>query len=119
MPWSYFQRTGDIVHNGEYVGKGYSGYGGYCNRADFEHEKNQGPIPRGWYTIGHARNSPRLGSYSMNLIPVGHNAHGRTLFRIHGDSRAHPGGASTGCIILSLEIRKQIANSGDIDLQVI
>lgn len=119
MAWMYFQRTGDIVHNVEYVGQGYSGYGGYCNKADFEHVRNQGPIPRGWYRIGHARKSSSTGPYTMNLIPVGHDAHGRTLFRIHGDSRTTPGGASTGCIILPLVIRKKIAESGDTDLQVI
>jgi len=119
MAWGYFQRTGDIVHDAEHVGKGYSGYGGYCNKADFEHVRDNGPIPRGWYRIGHAENHAKLGPYAMSLTPVGHTAHGRTGFYIHGESKKNFGGASTGCIILSLDIRKTIANSGDVDLQVI
>lgn len=55
----------------------------------------------------------------MNLDPVGHAAHGRTLFRIHGDSRLSPGTASEGCIILPRHVRAQISASGDIDLVVV
>lgn len=54
----------------------------------------------------------------MNLEPVGHIAHGRTLFRIHGDSRLNPGTASVGCIILPRHVREQMSASGDIDLVV-
>jgi hypothetical protein len=86
---------------------------------DFEHMHNQGPIPRGRYRIGHAEYHPKLGSYAMSLTPVSHYTHGRTGFYIHGDSIKFPGTASTGCIILPLDIRKKIAESGDIDLHVV
>nr|WP_123336389.1 DUF2778 domain-containing protein [Erwinia sp. JUb26] len=41
------------------------------------------------------------------------NMHGRNLFRIHGDSREHPGEASEGCIILGPDARREIINSID------
>lgn len=117
MTWGYFQRTGDIVHNGQYVGKGYSGYGGCCNQSWAEDRKNEGPIPRCEYAIGPANGDK--GPYTMSLTPVGHRAHGRTGFLIHGDSRKFPGTASTGCIVLLYDIRKKISESGDTDLEVI
>ena len=55
----------------------------------------------------------------MSLTPVGHLAHGRTAFLIHGDSIKHPGDASEGCIILGPHIRTRIAASGDTVLNVI
>ncbi|MEA5114710.1 MAG: DUF2778 domain-containing protein [Geobacteraceae bacterium] len=117
MTWVYFQRTGDIVHNGKYAGKGYSGHSGYCNQCWAEDRKNEGPIPRGRYTIGAANGNK--GPYTMRLTPVGHQAHGRTGFLIHGDSRQFPGAASTGCIVLPYHARKLIFESSDIDLEVI
>jgi len=54
----------------------------------------------------------------MNLSPIGHNAHGRTAFRIHGDSGIRPGTASEGCIILPLAIRQKIADSNDKEIFV-
>ena len=48
----------------------------------------------------------------MDLTPKGHKAHGRTEFLIHGDSKAKPGTASQGCIILDAATRKAIAESG-------
>jgi hypothetical protein len=36
------------------------------------------------------------------LNPVGHTAHGRRSFQIHGDSARRPGLASSGCIVLLL-----------------
>jgi hypothetical protein len=55
----------------------------------------------------------------MRLTPQGHNAHGRTGFLIHGDSRRNPGNASEGCIILNRSAREAIANSGDATLEVV
>jgi hypothetical protein len=49
---------------------------------------------------------------------VGHNARGRTLFRIHGDSVKQPGEASSGCIILGRTLREAI-NSGKIKLLLV
>jgi hypothetical protein len=53
----------------------------------------------------------------MNLTPIGHNALSRTAFRIHGNNQAN--NASTGCIILDLHFRQQIAASSDRTLEVV
>ena len=119
MAWIYYQQTGDIGHGGYFLGKGYSGYGGFCNNPDLEFACDRGPIPRGRYRIGSPEYHPKLGRHSMRLTPVGHNAYGRTGFFIHGDSSKTPGGASHGCIILAFDVRTKIANSGDFDLEVI
>jgi hypothetical protein len=50
--------------------------------------------------------------------PPGTQVFGRTDFLIHGDSRAHPGEASAGCIILPPDVRRRIAASGDTTLEV-
>lgn len=55
----------------------------------------------------------------MVLSPDGHNAHGRTAFLIHGDSRTNPGNASEGCIVLPPAVRIRIAQSGDTTLEVV
>lgn len=115
--WWYSQSQGTISHNGQEVGQGYSGKGLACNRPEFEHQRSAGPIPRGMYRIGHAMPTNK-GKYTMTLSPSGHNARGRTSFLIHGDSRDCPGAASEGCIVLSLDIRRRIAESGDISLFV-
>jgi hypothetical protein len=117
MPWEYSQRTGEITHNGQVVGSGYSGTGGGRNNPTMEGEENVGPIPQGRYTIGPAHPSERTGPHTMDLTPDGHDARGRTLFRIHGDNRTHD--ASTGCIVLDRTIRNQISESGDDVLNVV
>jgi len=52
----------------------------------------------------------------MKLTPVGHDAHGRTDFRIHGDNQT--GDASHGCIIMAHGVREVISHSDDNELMV-
>jgi hypothetical protein len=119
MPWIYNQTTGAITHNGLPVGTGYSGFRNGRNNPNLENAEGLGPIPRGRYTIGPPHHSG-AGEYVMNLIPVGHNAYGRTLLRIHGERReGPPGNASTGCIVLPRNVRERIFRSGDHVLEVV
>lgn len=117
MSWEYDQIDGALYHNGEFVGQGYSGTGEGRNNRSQEGVPNVGPIPRGKYKIGKARRHKSLGPLVMNLDPVGHDALGRSAFRIHGDNLR--GDASEGCIILSRPIRKAVAESGDDELTVV
>jgi hypothetical protein len=56
----------------------------------------------------------------MRLPPInGTYTDGRDGFMIHGDSVAHPGNASSGCLIEKWPIRSQIWNSGDHILEVV
>ena len=118
MPWYYHQTSGKLYFNAELVATGYSGAGPWKNNPDAEKLQNQGPIPQGSYRIGQSFAHPSKGPITMRLSPIGHNAHGRTGFLIHGDSRQHPGQASEGCIVVGRDVRSRIAASGDTSLTV-
>ncbi|WP_087022278.1 tlde1 domain-containing protein [Thaumasiovibrio subtropicus] len=118
MTWTYYQSTGNLYLDDEFVAQGYSGKGDHKNKPDSEHIVGQGPIPRGKYSIGSPRRSQRTGPYVLPLTPIGHSAHGRSAFQIHGDSISDPGTASSGCIILTRNIRTKIWDSGDHELEV-
>jgi hypothetical protein len=116
MPWTYNQITGKLTHDGRVVGTGYSGRGFGRNNPLAEAVRGVGPVPSGRYTIGRPHLGVHTGPHTMNLTPVGHNARGRTLLRIHGDNLAH--NASHGCIILPPQVRHRISESGDNVLDV-
>lgn len=121
MTWMYHQSTGDLFHNALFVGTGYSGKGKTLaegrNNGALEDVARVGPIPRGEWKIGNPVNKPHTGPLSMPLSPVGHDAHGRSAFLIHGNNAAN--NASIGCIIMAKGIRSDIAASGDHVLQVV
>jgi hypothetical protein len=119
MPWQYHQKTGQLFYDGQLVDTGYSGRGAGKNNPQLEATANVGPIPSGAYKIGPAFTDGAKGPVVMRLTPVGHTAHGREGFLIHGDSRSHPGEASEGCIILDRTIRERIAASHDTALEVV
>lgn len=122
--WEYSQTSGDLYHvnsvgEREYTGRGYSGHPPHVNDPSAQAAPGSGPIPRGRYVIGKARTSANTGPLTMNLDPMGHNALGRTLLRIHGDNKLGNRSASHGCIILGRAIRTAIIASGDTVLKVI
>ncbi len=117
MTWRYEQSTGRISRDGELLATGYSGTGEGRNNPTMEAVPNVGPIPCGLYRIGAPYQGQHTGPYTLNLDPIGHDARGRTAFRIHGDDAEHD--ASRGCIILSpRSLRAQIWASGDHELVV-
>lgn len=112
MPWTYNQQTGVLTDRSGDVAasNGYSGSGRGRNNRAMEREAETGPIPRGSYRIGTARQSAETGAASMALIPTGGtNTFGRGSFAIHGDSRA----ALHGCVILGRDVRNRISESTD------
>lgn len=119
MTWRYQQSTGDLWHFGSYEGRGYSGHGAGLNNHALEADAGVGPVPVGMWKIGPAHRSLHTGPITMNLDPVAPNtAHGRSLFRIHGDNSAANHSASRGCIILGRALRQVISTSSDYDLEV-
>jgi Protein of unknown function (DUF2778) len=116
MPWTYSQSTGSLTQDGEFVATGYSGAGSGRNNPAEQAVPNVGPIPRGRYSIGPPFETVKQGECVMRLMPDGHNALGRSGLLIHGDNLTHD--ASTGCIILSREVRDRIAASPDHELEV-
>lgn len=117
--WIYQQTTGELLHDGQYLTTGYSGHGEGLNSPAHETVPNVGPIPAGKWKIGREFRHPAKGPVCMRLTPVGHNAHGRSGFLIHGDNQAVNHTASEGCIILARVTRARIAGSGDDDLLVV
>ncbi len=123
--WQYQQSSGQLWHNSEAVGVGYSGYGPDKNQPNDESIKDLGPIPCGLYSIGAPECVPPdpagpHGPFILPLTPDPTNAmFGRSGFLIHGDSIESPGFASRGCMIFSRLIRETVAASGDFALTVI
>jgi hypothetical protein len=118
--WTYRQSTGEIFRDGVLKGHGYSGHGEGKNNPAMQHIKCVGPIPVGRYHIGEPYKSLKLGPLVLPLTPVRtNNMHGRSGFAIHGESAAHPGEASLGCIIQDYRVRQTIYDSEDKVLEVI
>jgi hypothetical protein len=99
----------------------YSGRHGAKNSPAAQCFSNTGPIPRGTYLIERMEFShPRLGGHVIPLKPWFVPAMcGRDRFYIHGDSFAHPGDASEGCIVTTLAIRQMINNHHINTLEVV
>ncbi len=120
LAWTYAQQSGELAQDGRPVATGYSGANEGKNNPALEKVPNVGPIPCGSWTItGPPVDTHDHGPYVLRLEPAAETlTHARTGFLIHGDSRANPGTASHGCIILPRAIREQVWQSGDRELLV-
>ena len=120
MPFTYHQRSGAMEDPlGNRIAQGYSGDSTHRNDPATEAAPFVGTIPAGRYRMIHDRNSTR-GRYVIRLIPVGHNARGRTDLLVHGDNPNTIGNSSQGCIVINgAEIRRNILNNGDDELDVV
>ena len=117
--WTWDQSAGLLTRAGK-SWRGYSGKGRGKNNPAMQAALGLGPIPQGRWQIVGRRDSPNTGPCTLVLVPdPGTDTYGRSEFRIHGDSIAHPGTASHGCIILPRAVRDAIWASGDRALQVI
>jgi hypothetical protein len=118
--WTYSQSTGRLSRDGVRCGIGYSGLGGDKDNPVDQTVIGQGPIPAGAWKIGTPHADAQLGPHVMSLTAEpGTDTFGRSAFFVHGDSLAHPGQASHGCLILSLPLREAISSSGDTCLTVV
>jgi hypothetical protein len=118
--WLYAQSTGRLSCDGGFEGSGYSGFGTGLNDPDSEAIPNVGPIPRGrWKIVRWEDHHGDKGPVVAMLEPVGHDAHGRSGFLIHGDNSLGNHTASHGCIILPRMVREKMRASDDTDLEVI
>lgn len=119
--WTYRQTTGSVIDaNAAQAGIAYSGHGLGLNNPAMEAVASVGPIPAGqWKITRWHDHHGELGPVVAILEPVGHNAHGRSLFRIHGDDAAADHMASDGCIVANRTIRESWRASGDMDLTVV
>ena len=131
--WLYSQSTGQLSYVNEQgpigpmatpVAVGYSGNGSGLNNPYLQNVKNVGPIPVGDYTIGEQQNIITSTGVTLNAAMLltqdeSNNMFDRDDFVIHGDNSCGCQSASKGCIVLPLNIRNMIANSGDTKLKVI
>jgi hypothetical protein len=119
--WTYEQTTGNLESAaGTVIATGYSGSPAGKNDPSKQNIPDVGPIPQGEYSIGAPFDADDTGPYSMDLTPAATNVmFGRSGFRMHGDSIAHPGTASEGCIIMPRTAREQVWASGDHTLTVV
>lgn len=118
--WTYSQSMGVIRDGNKLEGEGYSGHDGGLNNGDMESIPDIGPIPRGRWEITHwYPHYEGKGPIVGRLAPIGHDAHGRAGFLIHGDNRETNHSASHGCIVAARSIREAWRDSGDPDLEVI
>lgn len=101
-------RSGGSIYTS--IGHGYSGRSEGKNNPRWEKVAGKGPIPKGEWKVGQAYASRRLGALAIPLTAEPSTmTFGRSAFLIHGDSRLHPGQASSGCIILPWVARSRIA----------
>ena len=120
MPFKYEQSTGAFYRNGVLLAHGYSGNDAGKNDPNAQNIRSFGPIPRGKYTVSLPYYSSTHGPLVLRLSPaISNQMFGRSGFLIHGDSIAHLGEASDGCIILDKATRKAIADLKDFDLEVV
>lgn len=120
MPWIYRQASHQLWHDDVLqTTQGYAGKASCKNRPECQSLVNQGPLPRGVYTVLAPRNHAQTGFYSMPLRPAAGNLmFGRGGFMIHGPSHDRPSDSSTGCLVLPLRMRQVIWSSGDHHLEV-
>lgn len=117
--WQWDQSAGRLTRNGQ-AWRGYSGTGRGLNNPALQAAIGIGPIPQGHWTITDRRDSPNTGPCTLTLVPdPGTETFGRSEFRVHGDSVAHPGTASHGCIVLPRAVRDAIWRSRDRALEVV
>lgn len=119
--WVYSQSTGTIRRDdGPVAGIGYAGSGRYKNDPNAQDREDQGPLPRGDYTIEPPVDTKTHGPYVLWLVPdVTNEMEGRSAFGIHGDSVVEAGTASEGCIVQAKRTRVKVWDSGDHRLRVI
>ncbi len=119
--WTYEQATGKMIYpDGRTVAQGYSGRGAGLNAPDQEAVAGVGPIPRGTWSIDLTPLVHTVcGPLALALTPTDFDPHGRSLFRIHGDTAALDHTASDGCIILPRPARQAIIAAGVTKLVVV
>jgi hypothetical protein len=120
--WLYKQKQGSFYHNDIWIIDGYSGFGDLGkNRPEAQGQVGVGPIPQGSFLVGGVEDDEhKHGPLAIHLIPEpSTKTFGRSGFMIHGDSKAHLGSASHGCIILPPAVRQTVSESEDRQLIVI
>ena len=115
--YTYSISSGSFTSSDGWSATGYAGGGSVAQGDVFNrtHKNNPnstsitnfGPLPAGVYTITGYHHTITTNTIILNPT----FSTNRTLLRIHGDSRANPGQASRGCIILGPNERQRIVDA--------
>jgi hypothetical protein len=121
MSWTYAIRERALCWNDAPIyNGGYTGNGVGLNNPAEESVQGVGPLPEGRYHIAGLAADNDTGPFSLLLQPeAGTVMHGRAGFRIHGDNSRGNFSASHGCIVLPPQVRHQMWDSGDRELEVL
>ena len=140
MAWMYNSSNGTLSHDGTVVTtESWSGHDAGRNNPAMEQDPGIGPIPRGYWQIGGAVDSQKLGPIAMPLSPCANpndefwieaaqdlgvsipptNTFGRFGFWMHGAEFLNPEESSHGCIILPRAVRLEVSISIDKVLEVV
>jgi hypothetical protein len=120
MTWRYSQKTGDLIRDGIFLCRGYSGYEEGKNNPAMQTVHDMGPIPVGKWIMAAIMDSPAHGPRCIRLVPdEGTMTWGRDGFLIHGDSLSSPGNASHGCIVINRTFRELVWGTKDCHLEVV
>ena len=120
--WTYRQRTGELLRDGQPFAKGYAGRGDGKNNPALQGVHATGPLPQGRYQFnGPPHDGGHMGPLVLYLAPAPDNVmFGRGSFFMHSDSVHAPGTASEGCIVMDPPaLRWTIWNTGDRELEVV
>jgi hypothetical protein len=118
--WRYVQSTGEMLRDGIFLSRGYSGFENGKNNPAMCSVHDIGPIPSGKWKMTMIFDHPARGPRCIRLDPAeGTVTFGRDGFLIHGDSISNPGNASQGCIIMGRVQRELIWGTKDTDLEVV
>lgn len=116
-----YQVTTGLLRIGPKSFQGYSGHGAGLNNPAMETVVGVGPIPIGSWGIRHwvLTSYEDKGPLVAILYPIGHDAHKRSGFLVHGDNPFMNHTASDGCIIQNHDAREAWEKSGEMFFEVV
>jgi hypothetical protein len=105
----YEQATGKLFDGMALLGVGYAGNFLGKNNPAMQSVPDIGPLPCGFYTVGAPTWTTHCGQEAFPLTPDARNQmYMRSGFFLHGDSLAHPGNGSDGCIVQDRSVRDTV-----------
>ena len=121
MSWKFDRAAGQLISPAGDVYGAYSGQPPYVGSVADDWRVGLGPLPAGRYTFGDVRaDGGHMGPFVLPLLPdPANDMKGREAFFLHGDSIAHPGYASEGCIVAARQVREEVADGSDKELEVV
>lgn len=121
MVWTFDRAAGELTSPAGDVHPAYAGRPPYVGSVADDWRVGLGPLPAGRYTFGEVQaDGGHMGPFVLPLLPdPANDMKGRSAFFLHGDSITQPGYASEGCIVTARQVREDVANGSDKELEVV